>query len=170
MVVWKWSNSLYNIHLAQFLSQHLINSDIFELNFCFIIFSRFKLLLQKSKLKIEDGIHRCGTIKVLEVLKTHETVLNLNLNKRTMYYLITVKHLYFAWPYFRESIALVIFTRLYFRDLSKLLLSSIHYNILSRTLFLRPHVLANLRENKVLANKKCFTVLKFTFIPHESEL
>ena len=30
----------------------------------------------------------------------------------------TVKHLYFAWPYFRELTALDIFTRLYFRDIN----------------------------------------------------
>ena len=29
---------------------------------------------------------------------------------------------------------------------------------MARTLFLRLYALANLRENKVLANKKCFTV------------
>ena len=34
----------------------------------------------------------------------------------------TVKHLLFAWPYFRETIAQYLFTRLYFRDSSYLLL------------------------------------------------
>ena len=34
----------------------------------------------------------------------------------------TVKHLLFAWHYFREAITEDIFTRLYFRDLSYLVL------------------------------------------------
>ena len=48
--------------------------------------------------------------------------------------------------------------RLYFRDLSYLALLSFHQKLLARTLFSRLHALANFRENKVLANKKCFTV------------
>ena len=35
---------------------------------------------------------------------------------------ITVKHLLFAWPYFREATTLQIFTRLNFRDVSYLVL------------------------------------------------
>ena len=38
----------------------------------------------------------------------------------------TVKHLLFAWPYFREVISLDLFTRLYFRDSSYILLYYLH--------------------------------------------
>ena len=34
----------------------------------------------------------------------------------------TVKHLLFAWPYFREATILNIFQRLYFRELSSFVL------------------------------------------------
>ena len=37
-------------------------------------------------------------------------------------FLSTVKHLFFAWPYFRELMTLDLFTRLYFRDYSFLVL------------------------------------------------
>ena len=51
--------------------------------------------------------------------------------------------------------------RLYFRDLLYLGLYYLHNKLLARTLFSRLGTLANLCENKVLANKKCFTVLHF---------
>ena len=78
---------------------------------------------------------------------------------RVLYH-ATVKHLSFAWPYFREATNLDIFTRLYFSDLSYFVLWSKHNKLLARTLFSRFYALANLRENKVLANKKCFIVLQ----------
>ena len=70
----------------------------------------------------------------------------------------TVKHLLFPWPYFREAVTHDLFTRLNIRDLPYLLLLSLHKELLVRTLFSRLYDLANLRENKVLANKKYFTV------------
>ena len=81
-------------------------------------------------------------------------------------FLITVKHFYFAWSFFREAIALDIFTT-QTRDFIFATCQSFFYNlyiiiycnILARTLFSRPRVLANLCENKVFANKKCFTVV-----------
>ena len=74
-------------------------------------------------------------------------------------FLITVKHLLFAWPYFREAITHYLFTRPYFRDLRNLLPKSLDNELLARTLFSRLYALANLRENKTLANEKCFTVI-----------
>ena len=74
------------------------------------------------------------------------------------YRLITVKHLIFAWPYFREAITHDLFTRLYIRDLPYLLLLSLHKELLARTLFSCLYDLTNLRENKVLVNKKSLTV------------
>ena len=49
----------------------------------------------------------------------------------------TVKHLFFAWPYFRETMPLDRFARLYIRVLSKLLIKCIHYKLFARTLFSR---------------------------------
>ena len=80
----------------------------------------------------------------------------------------TVNHLIFAGPYLREAITIDVFTRLYFRDLPYPLLLSLHKELLARTLFSRLYDLWNLRENKVLANKKCFTVI--TFSPTFTEL
>ena len=47
-------------------------------------------------------------------------------------------------------------------DLYVFVLSFVYYNLLllfARTLFPRLHALKNLRENKVLLNKKCFVVV-----------
>ena len=41
-------------------------------------------------------------------------------NNSIYYISITVKHLLFAWPYFREAIIHDLFTRLYFRDVENL--------------------------------------------------
>ena len=57
------------------------------------------------------------------LLTSHSAAIGKELNKRCLLKTShTVKHLYFAWSYFREAIALDIFTRFYFRNLSKLLL------------------------------------------------
>ena len=51
-----------------------------------------------------------------------------------------------------------LFTRLYFRNYSFFVLQYLHEKYWRGLGFSRVNGLANLRENKVLANKKCFTV------------
>ena len=74
---------------------------------------------------------------------------------------VIVKHL-FAWPYFHEAINKNIFMRLYFHDLSNLVLLSFHLKSLARTLILYLLALANLCQNKVLAIKSVLQYLKMS--------
>ena len=69
-----------------------------------------------------------------------------------IYNSIIVKHLFSAWLYFGE-LKTLLFSRLKI-SCTKILLPE----ILTRTSFLRPYGLTNIRENKVLENIKCFKV------------
>ena len=70
---------------------------------------------------------------------------------------ITVKHLFFVWPYFREATILSIFPRLTFAN-CPLLFYNPYMISYWQGFYFRYNGLANLRQNKVLANKRCFTV------------
>ena len=77
---------------------------------------------------------------------------------------ITVKHLFFALPYFRNVSAFDIFTRLYFRDLTYLLL----HNMLWRGFYFSLYALANLRKNIYTPSVFCYDEHKKNFDIHFS--
>ena len=71
----------------------------------------------------------------------------------------TVKDLLFTWPYFHVDL-----NGIYWRDYIFAIKHILLYNpfikkLSTRALFLRLDALTNFREKKVLANKKCFTVI-----------
>ena len=71
---------------------------------------------------------------------------------------LNANHLLIMRHYICEAVVMNLFMIFYFPDYLNLQLQSIHKKLLARTLFLCLFDFTNLRENKALANKKCFTI------------